>query len=365
MRLLAAVHRGNDGRIAVAPAEAVPQGRAMRIVCSVLLLLLLLPDWTGTARMASLGRDARFAVTPAALDPADPALARVGDLVWLGGVRLTSPDPAFGGFSALHVAGDRFTLLSDGGDIVRFAMDDAWRVRDRSFAALPGGPGTGWQKSDRDSESMSVDPRTGDIWVGFETSNALWRYDAGFRRVVAHVAPPAMRDWPNNEGPEAMTLLPNGNLAAIAETIPWKHRTGRAGLMFQGDPSVAPRTGFRFDYVPPAGYDPSDMAVLPDGRWLILNRRFADLQFSNVLSVVDPARVKPGATVRGRAIATLAAPLIHDNFEGVAITREHGATIVWLVSDDNQSALQRSYLLKFRLDPPSRRPGRDGARGRE
>ena len=44
-------------------------------------------------------------------------------------------------------------------------------------------------------------------------------------------------------------------------------------------------------------------------------------------------------------------PLIHDNFEGVAITREGRDTIVWLVSDDNQLFLQRSLLLKFKLDP--------------
>ena len=38
------------------------------------------------------------------------------------------------------------------------------------------------------------------------------------------------------------------------------------------------------------------------------------------------------------------------SFRMVATTQEKGATIVWLVSDDNQSLLQRTLLLKFRLD---------------
>lgn len=325
----------------------------MRIVWSVLLVLLLVPGWSGLPRLALFGPHPDIAATAVALDPADPARGRVGALVYLGGIALSSHDPAFGGFSSLHVAGDRFTLLSDGGNIVRFRLDPAWQIHDPQFAELPDGPEQGWQKQDRDSESMSVDPRTGAIWVGFETANAFWRYDAGFRRAQAHVAPPVMRDWPINQGPEAMTLLPGSGMATIAETVPWNGHRGRAGVIFTGDPSVNPRHGFRFDYIPPHGYDVTDMAVLPDGRWLVLTRRFARLAFSSALVLVDPHRLQAGAVLRGRVLATLAAPLIHDNFEGVAVTREGGATIVWLVSDDNQlEPLQRSLLLKFRLDLP-------------
>jgi len=56
------------------------------------------------------------------------------------------------------------------------------------------------------------------------------------------------------------------------------------------------------------------------------------------------------AVVRGREIARLETPLVHDNIEGVAVTREGGRTTIWLVSDDNQSMMQRTLLLKFRLE---------------
>jgi hypothetical protein len=91
--------------------------------------------------------------------------------------------------------------------------------------------------------------------------------------------------------------------------------------------------------------------MLPDGRLLVLTRGFKlPFDFAAKLVVVDPAAIRPGAVVRGREIATLAKPLIHDNFEGLAVTREGNATILWIVSDDNQLFLQRSLLLKFRLE---------------
>jgi hypothetical protein len=66
--------------------------------------------------------------------------------------------------------------------------------------------------------------------------------------------------------------------------------------------------------------------------------------------------------VRGRVIATLRRPLVHDNFEGLAISRERGRTIVWLVSDDNQLFLQRTLLLKFALDDGTEKPPNDKPR---
>ena len=50
-------------------------------------------------------------------------------------------------------------------------------------------------------------------------------------------------------------------------------------------------------------------------------------------------------------IARLAPPLTVDNMEGIAIRREGGRTFVYLISDDNQSKVQRTLLLKFELLP--------------
>lgn len=316
----------------------------------VVLGLCLGVAWSGPERRDILGPRANIIATPLRLDPGDPARTKVGALTFLGGVELTSRDAAFGGFSSLSVAGDRFTLLSDGGNIVRFRMAGGFRITDPWFGDLPAGPGSGWRKGDRDSESMTVAP-DGRVWVGFEGANAIWRYGPGLTPPAVGTRPPAMREWDDNGGAESMTRLGDGRFLTIAETSLRPGTSARDALLFDGDPVAQPACGIRFGYVPPAGYDPSDATVLPDGRVLVLNRRL-DLPFTwrAALTVIDPRAIRSGQIITGREIARLAPPLTTDNYEGVAITREGNATIVWLVSDDNQLVLQRTLLMKFRLD---------------
>ena len=265
---------------------------------------------------------------------------------------MSSRDGAFGGFSSLSVAGDRFTLLSDGGNIVRFRLDAGFRVSEPWFGDLPAGPGRGWDKSDRDSESMAVDPASGRVWVGFERANQIWRYSPGLALPAARAAPPAMAGWMDNGGAESMVRLHDGRFLVIAETDVRPGTGGaRNALLFAGDPVARPDMGVGFGYLPPPGYDPSDAVELPDGRVIVLNRKLAmPLAWSAILTLIDRRAMTQGAIVRGREIARLAPPLTVDNFEGLAVTREGGATILWIVSDDNLFLLQRTLLLKFRLD---------------
>ncbi|MCM8731021.1 esterase-like activity of phytase family protein [Hephaestia sp. GCM10023244] len=335
----------------------------MRILFVVLIALVFVPAWSGAPRLPLLGARAVIHSSPVALVAGQPEVTRIGQLEWLGGVSLTSPDPAFGGFSAMHVAGDRFTLLSDGGNVVRFRMGRDGRIADPQFINLPDGPGAGWEKFDRDSESLAVDPATGDHWVGFENSNQIWRYDAAFTRALGHAVPPAMQHWPENGGAESMIRLASGGFIVIGEMARWPKRRNRVALRFDGDPIATPNRGFRFGLVVPPGFAPSDATLLPDGRMLVLLRRFAlPYSFTVKLMLVDSRRIAPGAMLEGTEIATFAAPYIHDNFEAVAATREGDDTILWIASDDNQSILQRSLLLKFRLIEPAP-PSDAGDRG--
>jgi hypothetical protein len=324
----------------------------------------IVPTWSGEARLDLLGERAQLTATRVMLDRTNPRHVRVGGLTYLGGLALDSRDPAFGGFSSLDVApaatGNRFTLLSDGGNIVQFDMGADWLPHRVAFTNLPAGPGIGWEKRDRDSESMAIDPKTGQIWVGFENSNMIWRYAPGFARYEARANPDAMRAWPGNGGPEAMTRLPDGRFVVISEeaharAADWsgsartRLRT-RQALIFSGDPT---RSGpaERFAYEPYGRSDPSDVTALPNGDLLVLDRAFRlPFTFSARISRVAARDVAAGRVARGTLIATIDAPLVHDNFEGIDTTVENGQTIVWLVSDDNQMVLERTLLLKFRLD---------------
>jgi hypothetical protein len=325
----------------------------MRIWIGVLSLIVFLPlSASGIAPRAILGTDARIWSARVQLKPGDPSVARTGKLVYLGGIRLMSPDRAFGGFSSMHLAGDRFLLLSDRGNYVRFRLGADWVVREPRFGDLPGGPGTGAIGEDRDSEAMAVDPATGTIWVSFENAESIFRFDAGLTRIEASAKPRAMRFRYSDQEAETMVRLRSGRFVVIGEG-PDRGGPKRLGLIFAGDPTRPNQPSLRFGYLPPPGYRPTDAAELPDGRLLVVNRRFqASLDlFSAKLTILDLRGIRRDEIRKGVEVGQLARPLLHDNFEAVAIAQENGRTIVWLASDDNGMFWERSLLLKFRLEP--------------
>lgn len=323
----------------------------MRLLQSILLILFLVPSWSGDVQVILPDSDLRISATPVVPYPRDPRRRRVGALLFERGYRLIGTGNAFGGYSSLIVNGDRFLLLSDFGVFVRFRLTGDGRIEQLTTSALPGGPGTRWTKLDRDSESITVDPASGRIWLGFENRNEIWRYSKRLRTAQRHAAPLSMRNWPINNGAEAIVRLRSGRFLVIAESDPWLGGRGRAAISFAGDPTVAPQLGFAFSYIPPAGYDPSDMAELPDGQIIVLNRRLSLMNgLTVIVTVVDQKAIRPGAKVAGRVIARFAGDLLRDNFEGVAVVQEADGTKLWIVSDDNQSVLQQTLLLKFRLD---------------
>lgn len=319
------------------------------IVC--LMVLLLGTSWSGDERLPLYDGVPNVTVTPVPLDGDDPARRRVGALTYLGGLRFASRDAAFGGYSSLAIDGDRFTLLSDGGLTFGFRMRADLRPGMFTFGALPDGPGVGWRKRDRDSEALTVDPATGRVWIGFESHNAVWRYAPGLARAERGAEPAAMHDWPRNGGAEAMVRLRDGRFLIFAEGDDGMG-ADRPALTFDRDPTDPGAIVQEFRYRPPAGYFVTDAAQLPDGRLLVLTRAFTfPSGFTAKLMLVDTSTIRAGAVLGGRELATLTTPTIHDNFEGVAVTREGAATIVWLLSDDNgPSLLQRTMLLKFRLE---------------
>jgi hypothetical protein len=323
----------------------------MRFAVPLATFLMLSVTASGIEPRPVLGDRAEIVATPVLLDASDPARVRVGALIWLGGVVLKSRDPAFGGFSAMRVDGDRFTLLSDGGNLVRFRMGPDLRPTEVRFADLPG-PGTGFIKRHRDSESLTWDAGTGRSWVGFENRNAIWRYDASLGRVERKARPRAMADWSIAGGAEAMVRLRSGQFIVISETgRPRGRPDARILLRFAGDPTESNRAPERLGYVPPANYDPTDIAELPDGRLLVLNRRLslAGL-FTAKLVLLDLRGAPAGTAIRGAELATFERPVQHDNFEALAVTREGADTIVWIAADDNGEFWEQSLLLKFRLE---------------
>lgn len=162
-----------------------------------------------------------------------------------------------------------------------------------------------------------------------------------------------------------MVRLSDGRFLVFAERAPNGARD-RPLLVFDGDPTDAATPVADRRYRPPSGYAPTDAAQLPDGRVIVVNRRFGfDGPFTAILTIIDPTMLGGEEPVEGTAVARFASPVLHDNFEGIAVVQEGARTILWLISDDNSMSWQKTYLLKFALDteagkpklrPPSRSP---------
>jgi hypothetical protein len=287
---------------------------------------------------------ATIRVSPVPLDPADPGRAAVGRLRFLGGWRLASDDPRFGGISGLHVEGGTVLAISDIGLVTRFALPArAGRLPVR-FDPLVAGPGPRSRKSNRDSEALMV---LGDrIWVSFERSNMIWRYDRATLAARGSARPAPMRRLGGNSGVEALVRLADGRVLALVEGRDDGRTLGEA-VLFAGDPAEAGTPARRLRHRRPAGYRATDAALLPDGGLLILFRRFT--WYGGFSARLALARVGRGGVIESEEIAALAPPLTSDNMEALSVTSEGGRNIVWIASDDNFSPLQRTLLLKFEL----------------
>jgi hypothetical protein len=290
-----------------------------------------------------------IALLPLQLDPAHTGSRRLGDTVFLGAWEMRSDNEGFGGISALATLADgRFVGVSDAGTLIGFGLSNNERA-DRPFIApLPGSVGPGVSYQDRDSEGIASDPESGQFWVSYEQKHAIRRFSRSFARMTGVAYPREMQHWPKNKGAECLVRLADGRFVAISESL--EDDETHQALLFSGDPTERGTDIARFSYRPPAGYRVTDGAQLPDGRLILLARQVAlPHGFAAKLMLVDTQAIARGKSVTGKVIATLASPLLIDNMEGLAITREGDDTIIWLISDNNFSIFQRNLLMKFRL----------------
>lgn len=321
------------------------------LIAAVLLLLVVPPAVTGSA--ADDGGAVAIDLRPVALAPDTPELRRAGALAFVDGWQLSSSDKRFGGISAMAVDGERMVLLSDDANLFGLVFDPTTAQLQGYRLPVPDTAGPSARKQGRDSESMAVDPDSGTRWIAFEGTNEIRRFGSD-GRVEARVAPAAMADWPGNGGAEAMVRLGDGRFIVFAEEAPGPDGS-TAALLFDRDPTDPAARTIRFGYRAPEGHRITDAAVLPDGSLIVLNRRYTALEGVSIVVVrlvIDPVPVAD-AVLTGSELARLAPPLSIDNMEAVAVDTVDRRTIIWMVSDDNFSRLQRTLVLRFTFGDPS------------
>lgn len=286
-----------------------------------------------------------------ALAPLPLPARSTGELTIEGAWHLASPNTHFGSYSGLVALPDGTLLtISDRGRWLRFTPPGREGPLPR-FGVVGGEVVP--DKRQVDAEAATFDAGSGTLWIAFEGTNSIDRYDLSLVD-PARVRPEAMLRWPGNRGPEAMTRLGDGRFIVIGEGSPDWTGDGYPGLLFAGDP-VEGHAAQSFGFVPPDSYRATDLAALPDGRVLVLLRAIEGVippRFSARLLVADPAAITLGGTWRGREIGWLGLDLPTDNFEGLAVEpREDGALTLWLISDDNGTTLQRTLLYRLRWNP--------------
>ena len=318
----------------------------------ILILLLLATLAVGGVRTVYRNDSQNIALQPLNLDPAHPGQRRVGDLIFLAAWELGSGNEDFGGISALAALPDgRFVGVSDAGTLIGFGLTSDDRT-DRPFIApLPDSQGPDKSYKDRDSEGIAYDPASGQFWVSYEARHAIRRFAPSFARSNGMRKLTGQHHWPDNKGVETLVRLHDGRFIAIAENL---EDGMHEGFLFSGDPVESGTAMSRFSFRPSPGYRVTDGTALPDGRLLLLTRRIGFPKgFSAKLAIVDVSIIQPAASVSGDVIATLAAPLLVDNMEGISVTREGTDIIIWLISDNNFNIWQRTLLMKFRLSERS------------
>lgn len=274
----------------------------------------------------------------------------------LGALLIDTDAIGFGGLSGLHLGPDlRLAAVSDRGRwlTAQLVLRDGRPVALEQLRTGPlrDGSGAPLTRGFRgDAESLARLP-DGTWIIGFERWHRIRAHRPGLDAPGRFVDMPAeLSRAPGNGGLEALAVLPDGRWLLIAESLAPPDGPGlrRAWI---GQPGAWTALAYR----PEAGMEPVDATALEDGSVLVLERSFSFLGgFGGRL-----ARVPAAALAAPRAdtvlepaqrLLRIEPPLPVDNYEGVAAARVDGRTLVALVSDDNENAMQRTWLLLFALD---------------
>lgn len=338
-------------------ASALPP-QWLRFGCLLLVWLAaaLVPASAGSAEDKAGLKSVALSSRALRFDPDDPERQRVGRLTWRGGIQITSDSHRFGGLSGLLVSADgaRMLAVSDtgrwwtaglryDGEGHLIGVDEAHmaRLRDLHGNAVA-------KKRWRDAEGLA-ELADGSILVSFEHKHRIWRYGEDGKplssRPTAWPKPEGLKDAPNNSGLEALAALAGGDLLALTEDQ--ENGTGKVGYLWRDG------AWSRLTYLPEANFKPTGASRLPGSDDLLVLERAAQafIGFRTRLVRLAADDIHPGAELRGEELARWGAPLAIDNFEALATRRgANGEILVYLLSDDNFSMLQRTLLLMFALE---------------
>lgn len=285
--------------------------------------------------------------------PVQPTVEQVGRLAWRGGLELRARSPMFVGLSGIEVLDDsRIVAISDEADwitadlvlddrgfLTGFANVRAALMRDDHGDAFT-------TKAEGDSEGLALLP-DGRFAVSFERTNLIRIYDFNrdgpFGQAAMGPRLDEVDDLPGNSSLEALAAMDN---ALITGAEGGDRRTTPVWVLpLDAREPVEPR----FRYPLNDGFSLTGMDRLPDGSFVALERFYAPVVGPRA-RITRFALPDEGRRIEPELLALLEAPFPIDNFEGISAVRmPNGATRIYIVSDNNNNAQQRTLLLAFDL----------------
>ena len=339
------------------------RGQAAAAVAAAIALLAVAPALADKP-LTVLPGPTPTTITAIAIDfdRSNPGRKEFGKLIFRGGLNLYAKTSHFGGYSALAIdpSGRSLLAISDGGSWLRATLDyDGRHIKGLSGAVV--GPILGADgkplRDDamRDSEGMTLvdgDTQQGTALVSFERKHRIARYPFTLERFGPPTGtlplPAGAKAMVANRGIEAMALIKagklKGTLLALAEGRADKNGNLIGWLIGGPTPGsiLLKRIG---------GFDITDMAALPDGGIVVLERRF---RFSEGIKMrirrIAASEIRRGTLMQGEVLLDADDSLNIDNMEAIAAHRApSGEIVLTLMSDDNFSALQRTLIMQFTL----------------
>ena len=283
-----------------------------------------------------------------------------GPFRYLGGMQLSSPDPAFGGLSALRLLSDghRFIAVSDNGywltgQLRRGGSSQPTGISEATIAAMRDLDGTVIpSRYAVDAEGLAIDGDT--AFVSFERNHRIEAFSLAGIPSAAPLSrmphPIPRHEFRRNRGMEAVAVAPADTPLDGAIIVISERSLNPAGDLFAAIVRGAQTGVFFVRRHPP--FDVTDGAFLPNGDLLLLERRFS---YANGVGMrirrIQGADIRVGRTVDGPVLLEADGSYQIDNMESIEVYRTPGgATHVLLLSDNNHSLLQRTLLLEFLLE---------------
>ena len=337
---------------------------------------------TGVAKTG--GEPVAISATPVPLQGINPSRKTIGELTFVAGFHLASPDKRFGGLSGVELLDDGNLLtISDQGDLVWLDLGEDGvtpvRARVAPMHDAAGAPLRG--KAEGDAEDIAyVD---GVALVSFERDHRVLAFDIAACGAAARGAPITFDRFGGDFSAafERDELKVDGNSGAegLAITPDWFLFTGLETQSGGASPLSARAIEARpeFDLALGSGAPPVvGLDIIADGDDIrlfslhrstnplatnmiaLLETRFTrELDQSNLparaISEIDERSHVRFKAAGARVLAQMNMLVTVDNFEGVAVRQmPDGRVRLYVISDDNFSGAQRTLLMIY--DVPRR-----------